>query len=81
MFKVTKSQWSVCGSQKEFICTSADDLAKLPKFGIKGTQVDDSYNYNEHDNESVMYGSIAMVCDGATSEMYILTPDNNWTKI
>lgn len=81
MFRAIKTQWSISAELKEFLCSSVDDISKLPKFGIEGTQVDSEYMNNEEDNEPCMYGSTAMVCDGSVSDVYILNPDNNWVKL
>lgn len=59
---------------KTYDCTSDDDINKLPKYGIVGTQVlnDGHDNIN---NAPCGYGSIAIVKGG---NVYKLFPDNEW---
>ena len=81
MFKVTKSQWSVSGVQNDYLCSSDDDIAKLPRFGVEGTQE----VVTEDDMLTIapcMYGSTALVIDPAldTSKLYILGADNSWVE-
>ena len=80
MFKVTKSQWSVSGVQNDYLCSSDDDIAKLPRFGVEGTQE----VLTEDDmlaNEPCMYGSTAIVLGSDGGIVYILGPDNVWSRI
>ena len=81
MFKITKLQWSVSGIQCDYLCSSVDDISKLPRFGVKGTQEITDYE-EEFLNDPCMYGSTALVIDPSleTSKLYILGPDNNWTE-
>lgn len=79
MFKIT----SIGGhansySQKEYLLTSISDLDKLPKYGIRGTLNDPNDTVVD---EPCAYGSTAMVCTGSTTEVYILTPNNEWVKM
>jgi hypothetical protein len=81
MFRVTKSQWSVNGVQNDYLCSSEEDIAKLPRFGVEGTQE----VVTEDDvivNKPCMYGSTALVIDPAleSSKLYILGPDNSWVE-
>lgn len=76
MFKVTRTMWSISGRCNEYICTSPDDIAKLPRRNIPGTQ-----ESCDVDNEPCVYGSTALVCTGTTTEVYILNADNQWTKM
>lgn len=61
---------------KEYLCDSEDDIVLLPKYGIKGN-INDSNDTNC--NEPCAIGSIALVV--ATSDLYILAPNNEWTKL
>ena len=79
MFKIT----SIGGhansySQKEYLLTSISDIDKLPKYGIKGTLNDPNDSVSD---EPCSYGSTAVVVDGSTTEVYILTPNNEWVKM
>lgn len=60
----------------EYICSSQDDIAKLPKFNVKGTQAGTDF-----DNVPCGISSTAMVCDGVATTVYILNPENNWVKL
>ncbi len=64
--------------QKEYLLTNAEDVSKLPRVGIKGTQesCDDTVT-----NDPCAVGSTALVVTGAVTEAYILTPDNEWVKM
>lgn len=61
---------------KEFICSSADDIAKLPRYGIRGTQEIENDTVS---NNPCAIGSTAIVC--STSDVYILAPNNTWIKL
>ena len=77
-FRLTKisDQGSIPGVLCEYLCSSAADIEELPKFGIPGTQEDSDF-----DNRPCGYGSIAVICTGEVTEVYTLTPDNEWTKM
>lgn len=62
---------------KDFLLTSQDEVLKLPKDGIKGTLDTD----DETLNKPCAYGSTAMVCTESLTEVYILTPNNEWVKM
>ena len=79
MFKIT----SIGGhansySQKEYLLTDTSDIDKLPKYGIRGTLNDPNDSVSD---EPCAYGSTAIVVDGSTTEVYILTPNNEWVKM
>lgn len=79
MFKIT----SIGGnpnsySQKEYLLTDISDIDKLPKCGIRGTLNDPNDSVAD---EPCAYGSTAMVCTGSLTEVYILTPNNEWVKM
>lgn len=78
MFKVTKSQWSVSGVQNDYLCSSDDDIAKLPKFSIEGTQ-EVLTEVDELANKPCMYGSTAFV--PTSGNAYILGSDNEWVLL
>lgn len=62
----------VHSNKKSFVCQSVDDIGKLPRCGIEGTQdVTDDPTINE----PCAIGSDAIV---KTGEVYILWPDNEW---
>ena len=61
---------------KSYVCTSIDDITKLPRFKIPGTQVLD--DHDPIDNAPCGYGSTAMVKGGG---VYMLYPDNTWDVI
>lgn len=62
---------------KEFLLTSVDEVLLLPKYGIEGQLVTN----DTVTNKPCAIGSTAMVCTGTSTEVYILTPDNEWTKM
>ena len=79
MFKIT----SIGGransySQKEYLLTDISDLDKLPKYGIRGALNDPDDSVID---EYCAYGSTAMVVTGSLTEVYILTPNNEWVKL
>lgn len=65
---------------KDFICDSVDDIAKLPKYGIRGTVENVS---DRAVNDPCAIGSTALVCDSGegSSVVYILTPSNEWKPL
>ena len=79
MFKITSIGGHVNSySQKEYLLTDISDLDKLPKYGIRGT-LNDTNDYVV--DEPCAYGSSAMVVTGSLTEVYILTPNNEWVKL
>ena len=64
------------GPIKTYDCTSVDDIAKLPRRNIPGTQVLNDGRDVEN-NAPCSYGSIAFVKGGGT---YKLWPDNQWAS-
>ena len=79
MFKIT----AVNGhpndyEQKDFLLTDVADLDKLPKVGVYGTQ-DETVDSTA--NQPCAVGSTAMVCTGISTDVYILTPNNEWVKM
>lgn len=77
-FKVTRmtNQGSIGGSVNEYICDSVSDIAKLPRVNVSGTQED--YYVG---NAPCWYGSIAIICTGSETEVWMLTANNEWTKM
>ena len=65
-------------SQKEYLLTDISDIDKLPKYGIRGTLNDPNDSVVD---EPCAYGSTAMVVTGSLTEVYILTPNNEWVKM
>lgn len=79
MFKIT----SIGGepnsySQKKYLLTNISDLDKLPKCGVRGMLNDPNDSVAD---EPCAYGSTAMVVTGSLTEVYILTPNNEWIKL
>lgn len=75
-FKITKiNDRSNSIDTKEFLCQTPDDVLKLPRNGINGTQdlIDDTVS-----NAPCAIGSTALVC--STAKVYILAPDNTWIE-
>ena len=67
-------------NQKDFLLVSDDDVKKLPKCGVNGTlEFDDSDE--PCINDPVAYGSVALVKVSGSVNVYLLFPDNEWTKI
>ena len=65
---------------KEYLCDSEEDIAKLPRIGIKGTM--EVENGDNTTNEPCSVGSLALVCLGdGNSIPYILRPSNEWVKL
>lgn len=76
-FKITKINGQPNSVEtREFICQTEDDIAKLPRYGIHGTQ--DDINDTVSNNPCAI-GSTALVC--TTANVYILAPDNSWIKL
>ena len=65
-------------NQKEYLLTDVADLDKLPMYGIRGTQADPMDSVAD---EPCAFGSTAMVVTGTSTEVYILTPNNEWVKM
>nr|DAL67428.1 MAG TPA: hypothetical protein [Caudoviricetes sp.] len=62
---------------KEFLLTTTDEIKLLPKNGIEGTLITDETVINK----PCAIGSTAMVVNSVSTEVYILTPDNEWVKM
>ena len=67
----------VHSNTKEFLLLSRADVEKLPRCDING-QLDET---EPHINESVAYGSTAIVKEDNEIYTYLLFPDNVWTEI
>ena len=68
-------------SVREYIVDTTDDIALLPRYGIKGTMnVDIS---DKVSNDPCDIGSTALVCRNSNgkSEIWILSPCNEWVKL
>lgn len=61
---------------REYICQSVDDIAKLPRCGIPGTQESTNDGYS---NEPCAIGSTAVVVNG--SRVFVLAPNNEWAEV
>lgn len=64
--------------QKDYLLTDVSDIAKLPRVGVKGVLENASDTVS---NDPCAYGSTALLVTGARTEVYILTPDNEWVKM
>jgi len=64
------------GNKTEFLATSNSDIATLPTTTTEGTG-----GKADGDNGIVAFGSICIVADGSTAEVYILGPENSWVKM
>lgn len=64
-------------NQKEFVVDTEDDILLLPRYEVKGKIAIDSGDITTNDPCAI--GSTAIVCQ--TSSVYILAPNNEWTKI
>ena len=62
-------------NKKQYILGDISDLDKLPKVGIRGTMNDPNDSVAD---EPCAVGSEAIYADGTTTEVYILTPNNEW---
>ena len=79
MFAITKVHGKTNSyAHREFLLNSLDDLDKLPRYGVRGTQnnPDDTVA-----DEPCAIGSEATIVTGTDTYMYILTPDNQWTPM
>ena len=65
-------------SQKEYLLTNADDINKLPRVGVQGSQ---EVKNDTVTNDPCAVGSIALLVTGTVTEVYILTPNNEWVKM
>lgn len=68
-------------SLREYIVDTTDDIALLPRYGVKGTMNVDILDKTS--NEPCAIGSTALVCKNAnnTSEVWMLSPSNEWVKL
>lgn len=65
-------------NKKSFTCMTEDDISKLPRVGIPGTQV--LTEEDEPDaNDPVSYGSTVMVASPFC--VYHLAANNEWMKM
>ena len=64
------------GNKTEFLATSSGDIATLPTTTEEGTG-----GKAPGDNAKCAYGSTCIVADGSSTEVYILDPNNTWTKM
>lgn len=62
--------------KKSYLLTSEDDVAKLPRFEINGSQ-----GQNPTDDEPCNFGSTALLVTGADTKVFMLMPDNQWTEL
>lgn len=65
-------------NQKEYILTDSADIDKLPKYGVRGTMNDPQDSVAD---EPCAFGSTAIVVSGGQTDVYILTPNNEWVKM
>lgn len=62
---------------REYLCDTNDDIALLPKYGVKGNLTVDTSDIMSNDPCAI--GSKALVC--ATGEIWILSPSNEWVNM
>ncbi len=62
--------------KREYLCDKEDEIALLPKYNIKGRILDDEDSVCDN---PCSIGSMAFVCE--TSNIYILSPSNEWVKL
>lgn len=79
-FKITKINGQPNSvDTKEYICQSENDIKKLPRYGIRGTQEEKNDTVS---NNPCAIGSTAIVCGANVStKVYILAPDNEWVEL
>lgn len=65
-------------NQKEYLLTDENQINLLPRYNVRGQLNDPNDSVV---NEPCAYGSTAMVCTGSLTEVYILTPNNEWVKL
>lgn len=61
--------------EKEFLLDTAEDVKKLPRYGITGSFTDTESVINE----PCEIGSVAIICKPMS--IYILSPNNEWTEL
>lgn len=64
--------------QKEYLLTDISDISKLPRAGIRGTLQNTKDTVT---NDPCAVGSTALIVTSTTTEVYILTPNNEWVKM
>ena len=64
--------------QKEYMITDVSDIAKLPRVDTRGTIQETKDTVI---NDPCSYGSTALLVTGEATEVYILTPNNEWVKM
>lgn len=64
------------GGTREFLISSATDVAKLPKSDVVGTLDGDTVI-----NRPCAIGSTALLVTDSVTEVYILSPENTWVKM
>lgn len=65
-------------NQKEYVLTDVTQIDLLPKYGVRGQMNDPQDSVAD---EPCAYGSTALVVTGGQTDVYILTPDNEWVKM
>ena len=65
-------------NQKEYLLTDENQINLLPRYNVRGQMNDPQDSVAD---EPCAYGSTAMVVANGNTEVYILTPDNEWVKM
>ena len=78
MFRIVKihNHTNVDGKLVYYTCTSEDDIAKLPRFGIRGTQT----GCMDKENDPCGYGSEATVSTTSSTKLFHLNALNEWQE-
>lgn len=63
---------------KEYLLSSVDEIDKLPRDGVRGQQ---EFGDETGINDPCAIGSTAMVATGSSTEVYILSSENEWIKM
>ena len=79
MFRVVSiyAHTNVDGNIVKYSCTSEDDIAKLPRFGIRGTQS----NCLDKENDPCGYDSKAILYTDSSTKLYVLRVTNEWKEV
>lgn len=73
----TLDQGGIDGVVVKYTCTSEEDVPKLPRFGIRGTQTD----CPDKENDPCGYGSEAIVYTDSNTIPYTLNAINEWIEV
>lgn len=79
MFRVVSihAHTNVEGNIVKYSCTSEDDIPKLPRFGIRGTQND----CLDKENNPCGYDSKAILYTDTSTKLFVLRVTNEWKEV